>query len=97
MECRISQGSWNFKKHKVGGQFLCDRGLSPEMKQKLFCQDELTEEHIFTACLLTARQYGEVVLPDEASGQCPGTPRQRGQKVITVQGGYGAIFANPGE
>ena len=29
--------------------------------------------------MLTARQYGEVVLPDEASGQGPGTPRQRGQ------------------
>ena len=42
---------------------------------------------------LTARQYGEVVLPDAASGQSPGTPRQRGQKVVTVQGGYGALFA----
>ena len=30
---------------------------------------------VFTrrACLVTARQYGEVVLPDEASGQSPGT------------------------
>jgi len=27
---------------------------------------------------LTARQYGEVVLPDEASGQGPGTPPQAG-------------------
>ena len=26
-----------------------------------------------TACVLTARQYGEVVLPDAASGQSPGT------------------------
>jgi hypothetical protein len=42
---------------------------------------------------ITARQYGEVVLPDTASGQNPGTPRQRGQKVVTVQGGYGALFA----
>jgi hypothetical protein len=42
---------------------------------------------------LTARQYGEVVLPDAASGQGPGTPRQRGQKTVTVQGGYGALFA----
>jgi hypothetical protein len=41
----------------------------------------------------TARQYGEVVLPDVSTGQCPGTPRQRGQKVVTVQGGYGALFA----
>ena len=44
------------------------------------------------ALQLTARQYGEVVLPDAASGNCPGTPRQRGQKVVTVQGGYGALF-----
>jgi len=42
---------------------------------------------------LTARQYGEVVLPDAASGQGPGTPRQRGQKFVTVQGGYGVLFA----
>ena len=43
--------------------------------------------------MLTARQYGEVVLPDAAPGQNPDTPRQRGQKVVTVQGGYGAVFA----
>ena len=42
---------------------------------------------------LTARQYGEVVLPDAESGQGPGTPRQRGQKAVTVQGGYGVLFA----
>jgi hypothetical protein len=42
---------------------------------------------------LTARQYGEVVLPDEASGQGRGTPSTRGQKAVTVQGGYGALFA----
>ncbi len=42
---------------------------------------------------LTARQYGEVVLPDASTGQGPGTPRQRGQKAVTVQGGYGALFA----
>ena len=42
---------------------------------------------------ITARQYGEVVLPDAASGQVPGTPRERGQKAVTVQGGYGALFA----
>jgi hypothetical protein len=42
---------------------------------------------------LTARQYGEVVLPDEASGQGPGTPSTRGHKAVTVQGGYGALFA----
>jgi len=47
-------------------------------------------------CRLTARQYGEVVLPDEASGQGPGTPRQRGQKAVTVQGGYGTCFCRPG-
>ena len=43
--------------------------------------------------LLTARQYGEVVLPDDSTGQDPGTPRQRGQKTVTVQGGYGVVFA----
>ena len=42
---------------------------------------------------LTARQYGEVVLPDVASGQGPGTPRQRGHKAVTVQGGYGVVLA----
>jgi len=42
---------------------------------------------------LTARQYGEVVLPDAATGQGPGTPRQRGHKAVPVQGGYGALFA----
>ena len=26
----------------------------------------------------------------------PDTPRQRGQKIVTVQGGYGACFCNPG-
>ena len=43
---------------------MCDRGLDFEMNQKLFCQEELTDEQVFTACLLTARQYGGVVLPD---------------------------------
>jgi len=42
---------------------------------------------------LTARQYGEVVLPDDSTGQGPGTPSTRGQKAVTVQGGYGALFA----
>jgi len=42
---------------------------------------------------ITARQYGEVVLPDDSTGQVPGTPRQRGHEAVTVQGGYGALFA----
>jgi len=42
---------------------------------------------------ITARQYGEVVLPDAASGNCPDTPRQRGHETVPVQGGYGALFA----
>ena len=46
-----------------------------------------------SALRTTARQYGEVVLPDAASGQGLGTPSTRGQKVVTVQGGYGALFA----
>ena len=95
MECRISQGNWKFKIHKAGGQFLCDRGLSPEMKQKLFCQDELTEEHIFTACLLTARQYGEVVLPDASRPE--GSIPESGYKVSEAgKGGYGTCFCSPG-
>ena len=39
---------------------------------------------------LTARQYGEVVLPDAASGH-EFVPT--GNKAVTVQGGYGALFA----
>jgi len=45
---------------------------------------------------LTARQYGEVVLPDASTGQGPGTPSTRGQKVVTVQGGYGTCFCRHG-
>jgi hypothetical protein len=41
----------------------------------------------------TARQYGEVVLPDTASGNCPGTPRERSHETVPVEGGYGAFFA----
>ena len=46
--------------------------------------------------VLTARQYGEVVLPDVASGQNPGTRQLTGHKAITVQGGYGTCFCRPG-
>ena len=42
---------------------------------------------------ITARQYGEVVLPDDSTGLSLGTPSTRGQKAVTVQGGYGALFA----
>jgi len=45
---------------------------------------------------LTARQYGEVVLPDDSTGQGPGTPSTRGQKAVTVQGGYGTCFCRHG-
>jgi len=41
---------------------------------------------------ITARQYGEVVLPDASTGQGPGTPSTRGHKAVTVQGGYGTCF-----
>ena len=40
--------------------------------------------------VLTARQYGEVVLPDAASDR---KIVPVGQKAVTVQGGYGALFA----
>jgi len=35
-------------------------------------------------------------LADAAPGQGLVTPLQRGQKVVTVQGGYGALFASHG-
>jgi len=41
------------------------------------------------ALQLTARQYGEVVLPDAA----PSRSRYFSQKAVTVQGGYGVVFA----
>src|SRR4030065_469592 len=40
-------------------------------------------------CKLTARQYGEVVFPDAA----PSRSRYFSQKAVTVQGGYGVVFA----
>ena len=45
---------------------------------------------------ITARQYGEVVLPDDSTGQSPGTRQLAGQKVVTVQGGYGTCFCRHG-
>ena len=37
---------------------------------------------------------GRLCYPTTASGQGPGTPRQlAGQKAVTVQGGYGVVFA----
>ncbi len=36
---------------------------------------------------------GRLCYPTQAPGTYPGTPRQRGQKTVTVQGGYGALFA----
>jgi hypothetical protein len=33
------------------------------------------------------------VLPDAASGHDPDTRQLAGQKTVTVQGGYGALFA----
>jgi len=41
-------------------------------------------------CTLTARQYGEVVLPDAATGQ---SIVPLGPGIVPVQGGYGALFA----
>ena len=43
-----------------------------------------------TALRTTARQYGEVVLPDAVSGHLSW---YFSQKAVTVQGGYGALFA----
>ena len=39
---------------------------------------------------------GRLCYPTTASGQGPGTPRQRGQKIVTVQGGYGTCFCSHG-
>jgi hypothetical protein len=39
---------------------------------------------------------GRLCYPTQASGQSPGTPRQRGPKAVTVQGGYGTCFCSPG-
>ena len=36
------------------------------------------------------------MLDDASTGQHPGTPRQRGHKTVTVQGGFGACFCHPG-
>ena len=36
---------------------------------------------------------GRLCYPTQASGQSPGSPRQRGWYVVTVQGGYGVVFA----
>jgi hypothetical protein len=33
------------------------------------------------------------VLPDDSTGQSPSTRHLAGQKAITVQGGYGVVFA----
>ena len=52
---------------------------------------DLTESQIGRGNeLLTARQYGEVVLPDASirAGSW-----YFSQKAVTVQGGYGALFA----
>jgi hypothetical protein len=40
-----------------------------------------------------SRYAGQVVLPDASTGQGPGTPPRRGHKAVTVQGGYGVVFA----
>ncbi len=42
---------------------------------------------------LTARQYGEVALPDAASDLVTCSPPEAGPEVVPVQGGYGAFFA----
>jgi hypothetical protein len=49
--------------------------------------------HGYNQLTITARQYGEVVLPDTAFGQGPGTRQLADHKAVTVQGGYGALFA----
>ena len=45
---------------------------------------------IFAACLLTARQYGEVVLPDASTGHGPGT---LARKLSRCKEGMARVFA----
>ncbi len=49
-----------------------------------------------TLWLLTARQYGEVALPDARTDQVTGFPPKAGPVVVPVQGGYGACFCRQG-
>jgi hypothetical protein len=63
--------------------------------QKLPCQDEtfLTRREGIISTemfVLTARQYGEVVLPDAASGQSPGT---LARKLSRCKEGMARVFA----
>jgi len=51
----------------------------------------------FNLLSITARQYGEVVLPDASTGQSPDTRQLAGQKAVTVQGGYGTCFCRHGK
>jgi hypothetical protein len=46
--------------------------------------------------LLTARQYGEVVLPDAASGQGPGTPPEAGPESCHGARRVRRSFCRPG-
>ena len=56
----------------------------------VFFKGQITSHLISRVLPLTARQYGEVVLPDAASDR---EIVPVGQKAVTVQGGYGALFA----
>jgi len=47
-------------------------------------------------CTLTARQYGEVVLPDAASGQSPGTPPEAGPELCHGARRVWRTFCRPG-
>ena len=51
---------------------------------------------MFLQLAITARQYGEVVLPDAASGQSPGTPSRvlgRARKLSRCKEGLARVFA----
>ena len=46
--------------------------------------------------MITARQYGEVVLPDDSTGQSPGTPSRvlgRATKLSQCKEGLARVFA----
>jgi hypothetical protein len=51
---------------------------------------------IFNPLTITARQYGEVVLPDAASGQSPGTPPQAGPQSCHGARRVWRTFCRPG-
>jgi hypothetical protein len=63
----------------------------------IVCKDgAMANSHILRIFVLTARQYGEVVLPDAASGQGPGTPPEAGPESCHGARRVRRSFCRPG-